>query len=140
VATAHYAVVSPSFSVSITPLSASISVGQSVIFTSTVSGGTAPYKYQWYLDGNPVSGATLSSWTYSPTSASIHSVYVKVTDDNGDTAQSSIANVNVSSGGVPVGGYSILLTKQIPMSNISIYAMLIVLFGAVLSLTKRKRK
>jgi len=40
----------------------------------------------------------------------------------------------------PVGGYSISLVKQIPVSSMTIYTMLVVLFGAVLSLVKRKRK
>jgi len=39
-----------------------------------------------------------------------------------------------------VGGYSISLTKQTPVSYITVYTMLIALFGAALSLTKRKRK
>jgi len=41
---------------------------------------------------------------------------------------------------VPVGGYSISLTQQTPVSYITVYIMLIALFGAVLSLIKRKRK
>jgi len=40
----------------------------------------------------------------------------------------------------PVGGYSISLTKQAPTSPIAAYTMLIALFGAALSLIKRKRK
>jgi len=40
----------------------------------------------------------------------------------------------------PVGGYSISLTKQTPVSHITVYALFIVLFGVVLTLTKRKRK
>jgi len=39
-------------------MSASIVVGQSVAFTSTVSGGYPPYNYQWYLNDVAVSGAT----------------------------------------------------------------------------------
>ena len=39
-----------------------------------------------------------------------------------------------------VGGYSISLTKQTPTSPVAAYTMLIALFGAVLSLIKRKRK
>jgi hypothetical protein len=39
-----------------------------------------------------------------------------------------------------VGGYSISLTKQAPTSPIAAYTMLIALFGAALSLIKRKRK
>ena len=41
---------------------------------------------------------------------------------------------------IPVGGYSISLTQQTPVSHITVYMMLIALFGAALSLTKRKRK
>jgi hypothetical protein len=40
----------------------------------------------------------------------------------------------------PVGGYSMSLVKQTPTSPIAAYTMLIALFGAVLSLIKRKRK
>jgi hypothetical protein len=141
VATAHYAIIPPSLSVSISPLSASIRVGQSTTFTSTVSGGTPPYSYQWYLNSSSVPSATSSSWTFSPTAPGTYSVYLKVTDKNGNTAQSAPATVNVSpAGGVPVGGYSISLVKQTPVSSMTMYAMLIVLFGAALSLTKRKRK
>jgi hypothetical protein len=129
----------PSLSVSITPMSASIILGQSVQFTSSVTGGTQPYKYQWYLGGVPVSGANGTSWTFTPTATGLYYVYLNVTDAN-NTAQSGTARIEVSS--VPVGGYSISLTKQTPVLRLqkSIYAALIILFGAILSLTKRKRK
>jgi len=128
----------PQLSVSISPTSASILVGQSVTFTSTVSGGYPPYGYQWYLNGAPVSGATSSSWTFTPTANGIYYVYLKVTDTNQNTAQSETARISVAS--VPVGGYSISLTKQTSTHNMAAYFMLIALFGAVISLTKRKRK
>jgi len=137
----HYAIAAPPLSVSVSPPSASITADQSTTFTSTVGGGTTPYNYQWYLNGNLVSGATSSNWTFSPTSPGTFSVHVKVTDKNGNTAQSAPATVNVSSaGGIPVGGYSISLVKRTPVSAMTMYAMLMVMFGAALSLTKRKRK
>jgi lysozyme len=86
----------PPLSVSISPLSASILVGQSVTFTSTVSGGYTPYSYQWFLNGNPVSGATSASWTFIPTSSGIYYVHLKVTDDKGNTAQSETARITVA--------------------------------------------
>lgn len=95
----------PSLSVSTSPASASIVQGESVHFSSTVSGGASPYTYQWYLDGNPVSGATLSSWTFTPTSTGICYVYLRVTDACNSTAQSDTARITVTS--VPVGGYSV---------------------------------
>jgi hypothetical protein len=84
------------FSLSISPSSVVMDVGQSQTFTSSVSGGTAPYSYQWYLDGNPVSGATGTSWTYTPTAAGSHKVYLKVIDHAGMQATSSNATVNVN--------------------------------------------
>jgi hypothetical protein len=128
--------VAPPLTVSISPTSASILVGQSVTFASTVSGGYPPYSYQWYLNGALVSGAT--TWTLTPTTSGIYYVYLKVTDDNNNVAQSETARITVST--VPVGGYSISLTKQTPPSHVAAYIALIALFGAILSLAKRKRK
>lgn len=136
-ATAYYTSIPPP-SVSINPLSASIYVGQSVVFTSSVSGGTTPYSYQWYLNGAPVSGATSSSWTFTSTTSGIYYVYLKVTDANNNVVQSDTSRITVSS--VSVGGYSISLAKQTPTTHIAAYTTLIALFAAALSLTKRKRK
>jgi PKD repeat protein len=124
--------------VSISPMTASILVGQQVSFTSTVSGGTPPYTYQWYLNGNPVSGANSNSWTFTPTATGTYYVSLKVTDAAGNTAQSDPARVTVSS--VPVGGYSVSLAKNAPITPTIAYTLLMVVFGSLLSLTKRKRK
>jgi parallel beta-helix repeat protein len=85
----------PSLTASISPLSASILVGQSVTFTSTVSGGYTPYSYQWYLNGNPVSGATSASWTFTPTTSGIYYIHLKVTDNVGNVENSNHSNVTV---------------------------------------------
>jgi hypothetical protein len=129
----------PAFSVSISPLSASIHVGQSVVFTSTVTGGTAPYSYQWYLDNAPVSGATSASWTYTPASASVHYVKLKLTDSEDNVVESDYALITVTDT-VPVGGYSVSLTKPTRTAQLASYIMIVALFGAILSLAKRKRK
>jgi len=128
----------PPLTVSITPLSASIIVGQSVTFTSTVSGGYTPYSYQWYLNGNPVSGATSDTWTFTPTTEGIYYIYLKVTDARDNTAQSETARVEVAA--VPVGGYSVSLSKDIPTLKLINYTLAIALFSIALSLLKRKRK
>jgi len=132
--------VAPPLTVSISPTSASIVVGQSVAFTSTVSGGYAPYSYQWYLNGALVSGATLNSWTFTPTASGVYYVYLKVTDANNNVVQSDATRISVAA--VPVGGYSISLVKQTPVSMFPmvVYIMLIAVFSATLSLVKRRRK
>jgi hypothetical protein len=137
-ATAHYTLQAANLTVTISPLSATIYIGESVPFTSIIGGGTAPYNYQWYLNGNPVSGTTSSTWTFTPTAPGIYYVYLKVTDAKNNTATSDTARVVVLS--VPVGGYSVSLTGRAPTIHIAAYFALVALFGAMLSLKKRKRK
>ena len=84
------------FSVSISPFSVEMNVGQSQVFSSRVIGGTSPYTFQWYLDDTPVSGATDASWTFTPTSAGSCAVYLEVTDNLGTQAISTIASASVT--------------------------------------------
>jgi hypothetical protein len=128
----------PPLSVSISPLSASILAGQSVTFTSTVSGGYTPYSYQWYLNGNPVSGATSASWTFTPTASGIYYVYLKVTDDKGNTAQSDTARITATT--VPVGGYSFPIQVPTKAEPIMPYIASIATLTAVFTTIKRKVK
>ncbi|MBS7635996.1 PKD domain-containing protein, partial [Candidatus Bathyarchaeota archaeon] len=128
----------PPLTVSISPMSASILIGQQITFTSTVSGGTPPYTYQWYVNNQPVPGATSNTFTFKPTATGTYYITLKVTDAAGNTAQSDPAKVTVSA--IPVGGYSIALTKNTPTTPIIAYTMLMALLASLLSLTKRKRK
>ena len=128
----------PPLTVSIYPSSASTIVGQSVTFTSTVSGGYAPYSYQWYLNGAPVSGANQSSWTFTPTEAGIYYVYLKVTDAEGNTAQSDTARVAVAA--VPVGGYSYPINKYTLSTPIATHIALTAILTAIFTTIKRKTK
>jgi len=125
-------------SVSISPLSASILVGQSVTFTSTVSGGYTPYNYQWYLNGNPVSGATSKTWTFTPSASGIYYVYLKVTDDKGNTAQSDTARIIVST--VPVGGYSIPIQLPTTAKPTTIHIALLTILTAIFIKIKQKTR
>jgi PKD repeat protein len=128
----------PPLSASINPLSASILLGQSVTFTSTVSGGYSPYSYQWYLNGASVSGATSASWTFTPTTSGIYYVYLKVTDAKGNTAQSDAARITVAT--VPVGGYSIPIQVQTKTEPIIPYIALIAILTAIFTKLKPKNK
>jgi len=128
----------PSLSASINPLSASILVGQSVTFTSTVSGGYTPYTYQWYLNGNPVSGASASSWTFTPTTGGIYYVYLKVIDAKGNTAQSDTARMVVST--VPVGGYSIPIQLPTTAKPVTLHIALLTIVTAIFVTIKQKTR
>jgi PKD repeat protein len=128
----------PSLSASISPLSASILVGQSLTFTSTVSGGYTPYTYQWYLNGYPVSGATSNTWAFTPTSSGIYYVYLKVTDYKGNIAQSETARITVAT--VPVGGYSIPIQLPATAKPATIHIALLTILTAIFITIKRKTK
>jgi len=82
-------------SVHITPLSSSITLGQSVNFASTISGGNLPISYQWILNATSVLGATSSAWAFTPTSSGKYEICLNVTDSDGCIAQSETAYINV---------------------------------------------
>jgi parallel beta-helix repeat protein len=139
---AVFSPIPPPLSVSISPLSSSILAGQSATFTSTVSGGYTPYSYQWCLNGNPVSGATSSSWAFTPTTSGIYYVYLKVTDSKSNMAQSETTRITVAT--VPVGGYSFSIqghTTANPLIHyLALVAILTVAFTAIKSKTQRRTK
>jgi len=130
--------VAPQLMASISPTTASILVGQSVTFTSTVSGGYPPYSYQWYLNDNPVSGATSSTWVFTPTASGIYYIYLKVTDDKGNTAQSNTARITVAI--APVGGYSIPIQTPTTTKLVAPYIALLAILTATFITIKRKTK
>ncbi|MGA8302710.1 MAG: hypothetical protein WA691_05875 [Thermoplasmata archaeon] len=87
-----------------TPTSPAIDHGQSIDLTANPSGGTTPYSYQWYSGstaigctglGAPISGATSSTYSASPTSSTFY-CYV-VTDHASDTETSAAGQVRVNS-------------------------------------------
>ena len=83
------------FSVTISPTSATIDIGQSVDFSVTTNQSSLTYNYVWYLNGNPV-GTNNSTYTFDPSSTGTNSVYVNVTNA-GKTVKSSIVTATVDS-------------------------------------------
>lgn len=110
--------------VHIQPTSATIDLGQSVTFTSTVQGGSPSYTYQWYLDGNPVRDAVSNGWILTSSTRGLYYVFLQLTDSNNDTAQSETARIVVVP--VPVGGYSIAIRTQARAEPLELYVTLIV--------------
>ncbi|MGD0029519.1 MAG: CARDB domain-containing protein [Candidatus Bathyarchaeia archaeon] len=87
---ANYTFIGPSgLTLSIMPTTSAIFVGQTVHFTSTVSGGIPSYSFQWYLNGTPVLGATSNNWDYTPAAPEYDLVHLSVTDSNGTTVTST---------------------------------------------------
>ncbi len=84
----------PTVSISASPTA--IDYGQSVTFSSTVSGGTSPFTYQWYLNGTAVSGATSSTWTTTTLPTGSPTINVSVTDSAGYIVKSNVVTVTVN--------------------------------------------
>jgi hypothetical protein len=75
-----------------------MTVSQSETFNATVSGGTLPYSYQWYLNGSAVSNANSAVWDFTPSSAGSYDVYVRITDAAGAVGVSTVSVINVQAG------------------------------------------
>jgi len=81
---------SPPPSVTISPTSVRMYIGQSQTFSSSVSDGNPPFSYQWYLNDTAVSGATSNTWIFTPGTTGHYKVYLNVTDVLNFKAQSNI--------------------------------------------------
>ncbi|MBK8471322.1 MAG: hypothetical protein IPL33_03450 [Sphingobacteriales bacterium] len=73
-------------------------VGEPVELVPTISNGTQPYTYQWLQNGNPINGATSSTYTIAAAAAGTFTYSVQVTDNNGCPGS---ANVTFSVGSPP---------------------------------------
>jgi len=72
--------------VNVTPDGTStICVGNDIVFTCGVSGGSGSYTYQWTRDGSNITGATTATLTQNYATAQSHTYNCKVTDTSGCT-------------------------------------------------------
>jgi peptidoglycan/xylan/chitin deacetylase (PgdA/CDA1 family) len=80
----------------VSPTHVSLYFGESLTFSASVSGGFAPYSYQWVLNDAAVPGATGSEWRFTPRASGNYDVYINVTDSLNNEAQSNVvSDVNV---------------------------------------------
>jgi PKD repeat protein len=83
--------------------------GQPVTFTSSVSGGTAPYTYEWDFNGDGITDCTDAACTTTYPAVFTGNVVLRVTDRYGCradvyTAQVTVAAAPPASGGGGGGG------------------------------------
>ena len=74
----------PGPTVTISPSSWTMDVGQSKTFTTTLSGNMGGYEsYDWSVDSHGVIGANTSTFTFRPTAEGTYSINVGVVDSSG---------------------------------------------------------
>ena len=72
---------STSNKVVVSPSSPNMDTGQSETFAASAWGGTSPYKYHWYFNGQNV-GANSPNFTFDSSSVGSFPLYVNVTDSS----------------------------------------------------------
>jgi subtilase family serine protease len=82
----------------LSPLTANVEAGTSVIFNVTASGGTTPYTYQWELNSTAISGATAATYTFVPAHPATYTISVVITDSATHTDTAGPATVTVTPG------------------------------------------
>lgn len=117
--------------------STSISTGSSLTLSASTSGGTGPYTYQWYVNGNPVNGATSADYTFNPANAGTYSIYVVVKDSSGNSQTSNAISITVSNSIIPIGHGG--ANSQLFLI-LFVAIIIIIVIGAVLVLSKKRRK
>ena len=84
----------PSFTVQ--PQSVQIAPSSTLTLTATVT-GDAPITYQWYLNGNTISGATASSFAITPANVNGSGLYQVIATNAYGSAVSRLASVVIGS-------------------------------------------
>jgi hypothetical protein len=83
--------------ISVQPLSVSVGLGASATLSVTAT-GTPPPTYQWSLNGTPIAGATMSTYTIAAATAADAGNYTVAVTNSAGTALSDSAVVTVLSG------------------------------------------
>ena len=78
------------------PISADVTTGQTASFSVAVT-GTAPFNYQWQKNGTAISGATSSTYTTPPATASDNrALFAVVVSNSAGSTTSTKATLNVA--------------------------------------------
>jgi outer membrane protein assembly factor BamB len=108
--------------VSLTPVSKTIQIGQSVQFTASASGGSGTYVdyiWCWNQSGTTNHGSfdsgSSNTYGFDPASAGTYSVYVTVSDSNGNSYPSVSASVTVQASKISPSAIASQTSGYVPL-------------------------
>jgi len=88
--------VKPELKLSVNPEFTAIVVGKSIELTAVPFEDGLLLTYQWFLNDQPVVGATSHTWNFTPQTGAIYTVYANVTEIESElSAKSNVAKVTV---------------------------------------------
>jgi len=87
--------IGPEFSVTVSPTSASLVVGETQTFTATVTGGTPPYTIEWVDAPTGAVIGTGDTFTFTATERGTFQILARATDDTGAVTESDIVTITV---------------------------------------------
>ena len=78
------------------PSTTAVTAGQTMTLTIAVTGGLAPYTYQWFKNGNAIAGANAAVYTKASAAAADSGTYKVVVQDGYSNVLSGSTVVTVS--------------------------------------------
>ena len=86
----------PPVSVSVFTPYSTIELDQNDMISGQASAGAPPYTYTWFVNGvQSTSPSSSNTFLFNPTMTGTYQIYVQVTDQNGDTNDSSSLTISV---------------------------------------------
>jgi hypothetical protein len=89
-------------SIATNPANMTVSAGGTATFSVSATGGTSPYKYQWYRGSTAISGATSATYSFAAQSVDNGATFKATVTDSATspvTVTSGSATLTVSTGG-----------------------------------------
>jgi len=136
------ATVVPGLTVGVPTVSAaSVTVGQTIVFTASVTGGTAPYSYTWNGLPTGCSSSDTSQLSCAPTATGAWTVSVTVTDSSSVSRTSAPVSITTTSSSSSAGSGSFAgLSENDWLVVVAVIVIVAVIAGVLLAVRGRKPK
>jgi hypothetical protein len=110
---------------SLSESASSLYLGNTVNFTSSTDGGSPPYTYAWFIDGQSTANGTSPYFSIEVLSAGAHHVYVQVKDAQNSSATTNTVEFNVLPASSPSPSPSVPETPALFVSVIAVAVLLV---------------